>query len=499
MRPRGSFTAILLAIALVLLPQFGPFLSAQTAPPTPEELDQLLAPVALYPDSLLSQITTASTNPQEILDVDNWLGQNPGLTGSALTDAAQQQGFDPAFIALVNFPEVLEMMAQHIDDYAAIGVAFSADQGAVSASIQRLRDHAYSAGTLRSREQQKVELQQASGQTIYVIQPANPQVVYVPVYDPTVVYIRGGAPSVVSFGVGIGIGALVVSNQPWGWGGWGWNWGARRAYYNHGYWGGWSNPYRPPRPWYRQRPIVWANRPGYRGNWHYRPNGYRPPRPGNRPGSHKPYGPGNRPGSRPPANRPSQPTRPGTPNRPNPKPGPGTTPGTKPAPNPGRGRSTTPGGNRPTPAPSKPSLIVHQLGLHQINQNPHPRVDRSRRNQRRIAQQDNLQLNRDPEVDRSRRNARPTGHRTRRRVSQSLRPRLDLNGRNQHRNRKPMTSHIRRSLRVRLAPWCCRFRPHTAPTCVWSWNHNLHAQITLTPRKAGETSCTFEPYFYFCH
>ena len=85
----------------------------------------MLAPVALYPDSLLSQITTASTNPQEILDADNWLHQHRGFTGTALTDAAEKQGFDPAFIALVNFPSVLAMMAQDVDDYAAIGDAFS--------------------------------------------------------------------------------------------------------------------------------------------------------------------------------------------------------------------------------------------------------------------------------------------------------------------------------------------------------------------------------------
>jgi hypothetical protein len=84
---------------------FGPLLSDQTIAPTPQQLDQLLAPVALYPDSLLAQITTASTNPQEILDVDNWLQQNPGHTGTALTDAAEKQGFDPAFIALTNFPQ----------------------------------------------------------------------------------------------------------------------------------------------------------------------------------------------------------------------------------------------------------------------------------------------------------------------------------------------------------------------------------------------------------
>ena len=135
MRRTSSFTAILLLVSLVVSPDLGPFLAAQTAIPGPQELDQLLAPVALYPDSLLAQITTASTNPQEILDVDNWLQDNQSLTGTALTDAAQQQGFDPAFIALVNFPQVLEMMAQHVDDYAAIGQAFSADQEAVSASV----------------------------------------------------------------------------------------------------------------------------------------------------------------------------------------------------------------------------------------------------------------------------------------------------------------------------------------------------------------------------
>ncbi|MGA8311091.1 MAG: DUF3300 domain-containing protein, partial [Terriglobales bacterium] len=284
MRLKSSFTVILLLISLVVTPDFGPFLSAQTALPTGQELDQLLAPIALYPDSLLAQITTASTNPQEILDVDNWLRDNQGLTGTALTDAAQQQGFDPAFIALVNFPQVLEMMAQHIDDYAAIGQAFSADQEAVSSSIQRLRDQAYAAGSLRSTAQQQVLVQQPAGQTIYVIQPANPQVVYVPQYDPTVVYVAPSTNAVVvasliSFGVGIGIAALLVDNRPWGWGGWGWNWGSRRVYYNHVVWGGWGNPYRPPRIWYRPRPIVWANRPGYRGDWRYRPRNYRPPHP----------------------------------------------------------------------------------------------------------------------------------------------------------------------------------------------------------------------------
>jgi hypothetical protein len=293
-------------------------------------LDQLLAPIALYPDSLLAQITTASTNPQEILDVDQWLSQNQNLSVSQLTSAAQQQGFDPAFIALVSFPQVLEMMAENIDDYAAIGAAVSANQGEVSASIQRLRAQAYASGALRSNQQQQVEVQQSSGQPIYVIQPANPQVVYVPQYDPTVVYAGPGvgAAPLIAFGIGIGITALLVS-QPWGWGGWGWNWGARRVYYNHGPWGGWNGGYRPSRPWYRPRPVVYPNRPGFGGNWRYRPPNYRPPTPIHRPGYSRPGGrppyapPGNRPINRPNPNRPGngqpsiQPVRPGTPiNRP---------------------------------------------------------------------------------------------------------------------------------------------------------------------------------------
>ena len=145
---RKIFRSILTSLLILLMGMQGFVLvaSAQETMPTAEELDQLLAPVALYPDALLSQITTASTNPQEILDVHAWLQQNPGLTGIALSDAAQNQGFGPAFIALVNFPQVLEMMAEHIDDYAAIGRAFTADQGAVAASIQRLRAQAYDAG-----------------------------------------------------------------------------------------------------------------------------------------------------------------------------------------------------------------------------------------------------------------------------------------------------------------------------------------------------------------
>jgi Protein of unknown function (DUF3300) len=384
MRRRPSLSVLFL-IGLLLFPIFGPILRAQTAPPpppqtpTPQQLDQLLAPIALYPDSLLAQITTASTNPQEILDVDNWLAKNPNLTGTGLTDAAQQQGFDPAFVSLVNFPTVLQMMAEHIDDYAAIGQAVTANQAEVSASIQRLRAQAYASGTLQSNQQQQVQVQQASNQPIYVIQPANPQVVYVPQYDPTVVYVRPStgavvAASLITFGVGIGIGALIASSHPWGWGGWGWNWGGRSIYYNHGAWGGWHGGYRPPSYWYRPRPVPWNSRPGYGGNWGYRPPNYRPPRPVNRPIYNQPgyrpgTGPGYRPGTgngykpgtpnnRPPTTRPTPTTRPAPSTRPAPttRPAPSTrpTPSTQPAPAPRPAPQ-----NRPAPQ-SRPSNTTQQ-------------------------------------------------------------------------------------------------------------------------------------------
>jgi Protein of unknown function (DUF3300) len=385
MRLKPGMKSVSLLIGLLLFPNFASLLVAQTAshpqqqvppPPTAQQLDQLLAPIALYPDTLLAQITTASTNPQEILDVTNWLAKNPSLTGPALTDAAQKQGYDPAFIALVTFPRVLQMMADHIDDYAAIGQAVTANQAEVAASIQRLRAQAYASGALRSSEQQKVEVQQVSNQTIYVIQPANPQVVFVPQYNPTVVYVAPATSTVVTtslitFGIGIGIGALVYSNQPWGWGGWGWGWGGRGIYYNHGPWGGvWIGGYRPPVIWYHPRPVYYAGYPGYGGNWHYHPPYYRPPYPSRPPVYHPPgYHPGN-PGYHPPANgarpipkpyqtgtRPplngnqpsTQPVRPSNPNsRPN-----GSTPpsGTRPAPNQTR-PSTRP--NRPPSQPRPP-------------------------------------------------------------------------------------------------------------------------------------------------
>jgi hypothetical protein len=353
---RVTVPLAIVSLFLVFLPQG---LNAQFPPPTPQQLDQLLAPIALFPDNLLAQITTASTDPQQILEATDWLAGNPNASGDLLMDAAHRQGFDPAFVALMNFPGVLEMMADNIDDYAALGQAVLADQGAVAASIQRLRTTAWQTGALRNTSQQTVNVTFNGGVPIYSIVPTNPQVVYVPFYDPSLVFIPGTTVgTVISFAPGIGIGPLWASTMPWGWGGWGWNWGVGSIMFNRVVWGPSMWTWRSRNPWFRPRPIIWANRPGFGGNWRHRPPNWRPPsntgrprpvRPGTggrpsfgRPGAGRPGGPGN--------NRPGGPggTRPGN-NRPGVG-GPGNRPGTGPGNRPGTGQPNRPGpgaGNRP--------------------------------------------------------------------------------------------------------------------------------------------------------
>jgi Protein of unknown function (DUF3300) len=198
--------------------------------PTGDQLMQLLAPIALYPDMLLAQICAASTDPQQIIDANNWLKQNANLQGAALTDAAQKQGFDPAFVSLVAFPAVLDSMAINVDDYAALGAAFQADQNSVMGAIQALRQQAYASGALDTNQYQNVSLEQQNGAQVVVVQPVNPQVVYVPVYQPQQVFVTASqsdvvAASLLSSGAGVAIGALMNSNQPYAWGAWGWGGG----------------------------------------------------------------------------------------------------------------------------------------------------------------------------------------------------------------------------------------------------------------------------------
>lgn len=150
----------------------------------PQELDQILAPIALYPDSLLSQILMASTYPIEVVQAARWSRANPGLRGDAAVRAVEQQSWDPSVKSLVAFPQVLSMMDEKLDWMERLGDAFLSQQRQVMDAVQELRQKAQAAGNLQSNEIVHVQPQ---GQTI-VIEQANPQVVYVPYYDPTVIY-----------------------------------------------------------------------------------------------------------------------------------------------------------------------------------------------------------------------------------------------------------------------------------------------------------------------
>lgn len=155
---------------------------------SPEALEELMAPVALYPDPVLSQLLIASTNPQEVLDAGNWLLQNQGLKGKALDDAAAAVGFTPPIRALVQFPETVDMMCLELGWTTEVGEAFVADQAGVLDAVQRLRKQAVDVGNLQTSSQMKVETEEQEGKEVVVLKPAEPEVVYVPQYDPVAAY-----------------------------------------------------------------------------------------------------------------------------------------------------------------------------------------------------------------------------------------------------------------------------------------------------------------------
>lgn len=199
-----------------------------------EELDALLAPIALYPDALLAQIMMASTYPLEVVEAARWQKANASLKGTALEDAARQQSWDESVKSLVMFPDVLSRMNQDLTWTQKLGDAFLGQQAQVLATVQSLRQRAQAAGNLASNEQQKVETQTQEGKQVIVIQPANPQIVYVPTYQPTYVYgpwlypayppyypsywAPVGAPFVRGFfwGAGVAAGAALWGGYNWG-------------------------------------------------------------------------------------------------------------------------------------------------------------------------------------------------------------------------------------------------------------------------------------------
>ena len=156
------------------------------------QIDQMMAPIALYPDSLLSQVLMASTYPADVADAAKWVKAHPDSKGDAAVKAVQDQSWDPSVQSLAAFPQILDMMGGQPDWVQKLGDAFLASSKDVLDAVQRLRQKAQKAGNLKSSEQQKVIVEPApsgtSSQTIVRIEPANPEVIYVPTYNPTVVY-----------------------------------------------------------------------------------------------------------------------------------------------------------------------------------------------------------------------------------------------------------------------------------------------------------------------
>ena len=196
------------------------------------ELDQLLAPIALYPDALLAQVLMASTYPLEIVQADRWRKANPDLKDKKLEDALQQQPWDASVKSLAAFPQVLAMMSEKIDWTQKLGDAFLAQQKDVMATAQALRAKAVAEGSLKDSKEQKVATDTSGGTTYITIEPTNPEVVYVPTYNPTVVYgawpypayppyyyyppgyVAGGA--LLGFTAGIIVGGALWGNCNWG-------------------------------------------------------------------------------------------------------------------------------------------------------------------------------------------------------------------------------------------------------------------------------------------
>jgi len=210
--------------------------AAQTPPMSAEQIDSLIAPIALYPDELVSQILVAATYPLEIVQAYQWLGQHSDLKGQELTAAAQKQNWDPSIQALVAFPDVMKRLNQDITWTTNLGNAFLANQAAVMDQIQAMRAKAESAGKLTTTPQQTVTNTTDNGHPVVQIEPASSDVVYVPDYDP--VWIWGPAPAYYPypywyyppappFGVWCWWGPRIYLGSfffGWnGWGGWGWH------------------------------------------------------------------------------------------------------------------------------------------------------------------------------------------------------------------------------------------------------------------------------------
>jgi Protein of unknown function (DUF3300) len=222
---------------------------------SPQELNQLVAPIALYPDELVAQVLAAATYPAEIVEAERWMQAHPELKDDALAKGADTQTWDSSVKALVEVPTVLAMMDKNLSWTSSLGEAYMTDSQAVMGAVQQMRAQAQRAGNLQSTPEESVTNE---GQTI-VIEPTEPDIVYVPEYDPWLVY---GEPLAfypgwvtvpglffdgpgIYFGLGIGIG--IFGGYGWGWHHWGTDWHGHGIYHNHA-------------PYVSRSPTFWGHR-----------------------------------------------------------------------------------------------------------------------------------------------------------------------------------------------------------------------------------------------
>ena len=312
------------------------------------DLEQMLGPIALYPDPLLLLIFEASAFPLQIVQADRWLTDNKDVVERGDFSAVDAQPWEASVKALTRFPEVVEMLADYLDWTESLGAAFALQPSDVSTAVQLLRAQAEKAGNLQSTPQQTVRVAEESGSRVIYIAPANPERIYVPVYDSARVF-QSAVPGALAFGTGVLVGS--AWNNRWGW--------------NNRYWN-----------------RVWVAPPGWRRppNWRPRPPAVRPPGIG-RPGGVRPGRPGvrpDRPGTRPgrPGARPDRPgARPDRPGRPDARPD-------RPRPRPDRptarpGRPGQPGARPDRPRPDRPAARPNRPGQPGARPDrPRPRPDR---------------------------------------------------------------------------------------------------------------------------
>jgi len=245
----------------------------------PEEIDQMLAPIALYPDSLLAQVLAASTYPLEIVQAARFVQQNKELKGEKLLAAAKDKDWEPSVKAMLEFPDVLLMMNEKLEWTQKLGDAFLGQQKDVMVSVQRLRQKAQESGNLKTTKEQKVVVEKET--KVIIIESANPQVVYVPAYNPVVVYGVWAYPAYPPYPVypygyvataGLAFAAGVAVGAAWsGHGGWGCGWGNNEVNINASKQNNFTkNNYNNPQKYQAKQNQNWQHNPENRKGAQYK-------------------------------------------------------------------------------------------------------------------------------------------------------------------------------------------------------------------------------------